>query len=54
MLPTAKRWAYFCKNIATELRGVSRYCSEVLGSGVDLILPIRERPSVGKFLPGLV
>ena len=38
---SAKRWAYFCKSIAIEMGGVSRYFSEVLGSGVDLTLPIK-------------
>ena len=36
--PSAKRRAYFCKNIAIETGGVSRYFSKALGSGVDLIL----------------
>ena len=32
---SAKKRAYFCKNIAIEMGGVSRYFSKVSGSGVD-------------------
>ena len=35
---SAKRRAYFCRSIAIEMGGVSRYFSQVSGSGVDLIL----------------
>ena len=38
ILLSAKRRAYFCKSIAIEMRGVSRYISEVSGSGVDSTL----------------
>ena len=37
----AKRWAYFCKSIVIVMGGVSRYFSQVLGSGVNLTLPIQ-------------
>ena len=37
---TTKRKAYFCKSIAIEMGGVSRYFSKVLGSGVDVTLLI--------------
>ena len=30
--------AYFCKSIAVEMEGVSRYFSKVSGSGVDATL----------------
>ena len=36
---SAKRRAYFCKSIAIEMGGVSRYFSKASGSGVDLTLP---------------
>ena len=35
---SAKRRAYFCKSIAIEMGGVSRYFSKVLGSGLDVTL----------------
>ena len=35
---SAKTRAYFGKNIAIEMGGISRYFSTVSGSGVDLIL----------------
>ena len=38
ILHSAKRKAYFCKSIAIEMGGVSRYFSKVSGSGVDLTL----------------
>ena len=38
ILLSAKRRACFCKSIAIEMGGVSRYFSKVSGSGVDLIL----------------
>ena len=41
-LLSAKRRAYFCKSIAIEMGGVSRYFSKVLGSGVDLTLLSKE------------
>ena len=34
ILLSAKRRAYFCKSIAIEMGGVSRYFSKVSGSGV--------------------
>ena len=37
-LLSAKRSAYFCKSIAIEMGGASRYFSNVLGSGVDSTL----------------
>ena len=37
-LLSAQKRAYFCKSIAIEMGGVSRYFSNVLGSGVDLTL----------------
>ena len=40
VLLSAKRRAYFCKTIAIEMGGVSRYFSKVSGSGVDVTLPI--------------
>ena len=40
ILLSAKRRAYFCKSIAIEMGGVSRYFSKVSGSGVDLTLLI--------------
>ena len=33
-----KKKAYLCKNIAIKMGGVSRYFSQVSGSGVDLTL----------------
>ena len=39
-LLSAKRRAYFCKSIAIEIGGVSRYFSKVLGSGVELTLDL--------------
>ena len=38
VLLSATRRAYFCKGIAIEMGGVSRYFSKVSESGVDLIL----------------
>ena len=38
MLLSAKRRAYFCKSIAIEMGGVSRYFSKVSGSGVGWTL----------------
>ena len=38
IVPSAKRRAYFCQNIAIEMGGVSRYFSKVSGSGVGWIL----------------
>ena len=38
ILLSAKRRAYFCKSIAIEMGGVSRYFSKVSGSGVDSTL----------------
>ena len=38
ILLSAKGRAYFCKSIAIEIGGVSRYFSKVSGSGVDSIL----------------
>ena len=38
ILLSARRTAYFGKSIAIEMGGVSRYFSEVSGSGVDLTL----------------
>ena len=38
ILLSAKRRAYFCKSIAIEMGGVSRYFSKVSGSGVALTL----------------
>ena len=40
MLLSAKRRAYFCKSITIEMGGVSRYFSNVSGSGVDYTLLI--------------
>ena len=38
--------AYFCKPIAIEMGGVSRYFSKVSGSGVDVtLLKKKESPS---------
>ena len=37
-LLSAKKRAYFCKSIAIEMGGVSRYFSKVLGSGVGVTL----------------
>ena len=42
ILLSAKRRAYFCKSIAIEMGGVSRYFSKVSGSGADLTLPYFE------------
>ena len=33
-----RQGAYFCKSIAIEMGGVSRYFSKIWGSGVELIL----------------
>ena len=41
--------AYFCKNIAIKIGGVSRYFSKVSGSGVDLILLITSLLEGGGF-----
>ena len=38
MLLSATKRAYFCKSIAIEMGGVSRYFSKVSGSGVDVTL----------------
>ena len=38
ILLSAKRRAYFCRSIAIEMGGVSRYFSKVSGSGVDWTL----------------
>ena len=38
ILLSAKKRAYFCKSMAIEMGGVSRYFSKVSGSGVDVIL----------------
>ena len=38
ILLSVKRRAYFCKSIAIEMGGVSRYFSRVSGSGVDSTL----------------
>ena len=38
VLLSAERRAYFCKSIAIEMGGVSRYSSGVSVSGVDLTL----------------
>ena len=38
ILLSAKRRAYFCKSIAIEMGGLSRYFSKVSGSGVDVTL----------------
>ena len=38
ILLSAKMRAYFCKDIAIEMGGVSRYFSKVSGSGVGLTL----------------
>ena len=38
ILLSAKRRAYFCKRVAIQMGGVSRYFSKVSGSGVDLPL----------------
>ena len=35
---SAKKRAYFCRSIAIQMGGVSRYFSKVSGSGVDLTL----------------
>ena len=41
ILLSAKRRAYFCKSIAIEMGGVSKYFSKVSESGVDLTLLTR-------------
>ena len=38
MLLSANERAYFCKSIAIEMGGVSRYFSKISGSGVDVTL----------------
>ena len=47
--PAAKSRAYFCKSIATEMGGVSRYFSKVSGSGVDvtLLISMKQCPPAG-------
>ena len=45
ILLSARRRAYFCKSIAIEMGGVSRYFSKVSGSGVDstLLKEVKDR-----------
>ena len=38
-----EEWAYFCKSIAIEMGGVSRYFSKVSGSGVGVHLMINSQ-----------
>ena len=46
ILLSVKRRAYFCKSIAIEMGGVSRYFSKALGSGVDVTLLNHRRGSL--------
>ena len=53
MLLSAKRKAYFCKSIAIEMGGASRYSSKASGSGVDFILLSLILPEAGQDVQSL-